>query len=228
MTRTTLLFLALGAAGCATAAPVRTPDLCRATRAGRTHETVRPAPDDVLVFHEITFDVPGARERFVPAFLGERLSTFIRGDGKLPAVDHTEALTTALYPAPGSLRLVCLADGNVADEEVLEQDGRHLRYLVTNYSSPEAGPIAYGIGELTFEPGSGATEATHVRWRYGFKLRSDRFPGYLGGLGRSLFRSNFLESDYAPFMEHQARDIRAFAERIVADAALPRPPAGER
>ena len=227
MIRTLLSSIALIVSGCATAAPARTPAACRATHDGRPHETLKPATGDVLVSREIAFEVPGSPDRFVPAFLKEKLATFIRGHGNLPAVDHTEALTAALYPTPGSVRLVCLADGNTADEEVLEQDERHLRYLVTNYSSPEAGPIAYGIGEFTFEPGGGPTAATHVRWRYGFKLRSNRFPGYLGGLGRSLFRSNFLESDYGPFMDHTARDIRAFAERVVAGSpvtAVEQPP----
>jgi hypothetical protein len=221
------------AAGCAgTRPPARSPADCRSLRSARPHEEIRPAPDDVVDFHEVTFEVPGERAAFVEAFLREPLSTFIRGDGQqFPGVDHTEPLTEARFPAPGSVRLVCLADGNVADEEVLEQDERHLRYLVTNYSTPEAAPLRYGIGEFVFEPGEalGARPdaITRVRWRYTFHLRTDRFPGSLGGLGRWLFRRSFIEGDYARFMEVQVKDIRAFAERIALSGSQATPQASQ-
>ena len=166
-----------------------------------------PTPDDVVVSHEVAFDVAAPRERFVPAFLGAPLERFIKGTSKLPGVHHTEPLTPAHYPAVGSVRLVVLRDGHTAHEEVLSCDEGGLRYFVTRYTSPEAKPIEWGLGEFTFTP---AGEKTHVKWRYSFKLRRDRFPGMLGGLGRSLFRSQFLESDYADFMQAQVREIQAF------------------
>jgi hypothetical protein len=70
------------------------------------------------------------------------------------------------------------------------------------------------MGAFTFAP-AGAT--THVTWRYTFKLRSDRLPGWLGGLGRALFRASFVEADYAPFMQAQVRAIQDFAAHEVGE-----------
>jgi hypothetical protein len=105
-----------------------------------------------------------------------------------------------------------LKDGSTAHEEVLASGEEGLRYLVTRYTSEAAQPVAYGLGAFTFEP---AGDATHVTWRYSFKLRDDRFPGSWGGVGRALFRSRFLERDYAPFMEAQVREFQSFAANEV-------------
>ncbi len=150
---------------------------------------------------------------FVQAFLRSPLERFIKGTTALPGVDHTEALTDAHYPAVGSIRLVVLRDRTTAHEEVLACDERHLRYWVTQYTTEAAKPLAYGLGEFAFEPKGAHTTVT---WRYSFKLRSNRFPGFLGGLGRSLFRSNFVERDYAEFMKAVAVEIQDFAAHEVA------------
>ena len=91
------------------------------------------------------------RARYVREFLATDLSMFLPGTKKLPGVVRTEALTTTAYPAVGSVRRVVLHDGNSAEEEVLAQDDGHLKYLVARYTSPQATPIAYGIGEFLFE-----------------------------------------------------------------------------
>jgi hypothetical protein len=161
-----------------------------------------------VVFHEEQFDVVGERDAFVRAFLAAPLETFIQGTSALPGVDHTEPLTPARYPAVGSVRLVCLKDGESAHEQVLVQDEGQLRYVVTRYTSRAAQPLAYGLGAFTFTP---AGAKTHITWRYSFKLREERFPGALGGLGRALFRKSFVEADYAPFMQAQVRAIQDFA-----------------
>jgi hypothetical protein len=172
----------------------------------------RPGPDDAVVFHEVSFEVRAPRDRFVVAFLAAPLERFIKGTAALPGVVRTEPMTELRFPAVGSVRRVVLRDGNTAHEEVLECDDHRLRYWVTNYTSPEAKPIEWGLGEFTFEP---AGPITRVRWRYSFKLRGDRFPGWLGPIGRGLFRSRFLEREYAEFMNAQVAEIQAFAAREV-------------
>jgi len=83
--------------------------------------------------------------------------------------------------------------------------------MVSNYSLRQARPVHYAIGEFRFEPLGPA--ATRVTWRYSFKLRDDRFPGTLGGLGRRLFRNRFLERDYAEFMRAGVAAMQAWALR---------------
>lgn len=167
-----------------------------------------PTAADPVVSHEVAFDVAAPRDQFVRAFLAAPLERFIKGTKALPGVDHTEPLTPAHYPAVGSVRLVVLRDGNTAHEEVLACDEGQLRYFVTQYSSPEARPVEWGLGEFTF---TALEDRTHVTWKYSFKLRQNTFPGWLGGLGRTLFRKQFLESDYAEFMNAQVLDIQHFA-----------------
>jgi hypothetical protein len=172
-----------------------------------------PLPTDPVSFHEVAFDVKAPRDRLVQAFLAAPLERFIKGTSKLPGVRHTEPLTDLRYPAVGSVRLVFLLDGNTAHEEVLTCDERQLRYFVTQYSSPQAKPVSWGLGEFTFEPAADAV--TRVRWRYSFKLRPDTFPGWLGGIGRALFRWQFVDRDYAAFMNAQVREIQEFGAHEV-------------
>ncbi|MBC8067414.1 MAG: SRPBCC family protein [Deltaproteobacteria bacterium] len=179
-----------------------------ASRADAGHVVRYPEPGDAVVAHEVNFEVAAPRDAFVAAFLAAPLERFITGAKSLPGVHHTEPLTPAHYPAVGSVRLVVLADGHTAHEEVLDCDRGRLRYFVTRYTTPQARPIEWGLGEFTFTP-AGAT--TQVRWRYSFKLRSGTFPGWLGGLGRALFRSRFVEPEYAPFMAAVVHEIQDFA-----------------
>jgi hypothetical protein len=144
-------------------------------------------------------------------FYQGQLSDFIPGTRKLPGVHHTEPLTELAYPEVGSVRLICLTDGNTAEEEVLSRDDQHLRYLVSNYTSPQASPIQYAVGEFRF---SDAGDATRITWSYSFKLRRDKFPGSLGSFGRFLFRLNFLDLDYADFMESVGVAIQRFGQSV--------------
>lgn len=175
-------------------------------------EPAFPGPEPEVVVHEVAFDVDARREAFVPAFLAAPLERFIKGTKALPGVDHTEPMTTAHYPAVGSVRRVVLKDGQTAHEKVLASDDHQLRYFVTAYTSEAAKPIEWGLGEFTF---ASAGERTHVTWRYSFKLRDDTFPGTLGGLGRCLFKSGFLETDYAEFMNAQVHEVQDFAAHEV-------------
>ena len=170
---------------------------------------------------EVAFEVPAPRPPFVQAFLAAPLSGFLPGTRDLPGVDHTEALTPAAYPAVGSVRLIVLKDKNTAHEEVLECDERHVRSLVTQYTSHEANPVAYTIGEFTFED---AGPKTKVRWRYSVKLRDDVFPGWLGESGRDMFKTHFLDTTFAGYMDASVKAIRAFGASVPASAPSPPPP----
>ena len=63
---------------------------------------------------------------------------------------------------------------------------RAFRYIVWNYQTPKARPIAYGVGE--FRSVQTDDSDTRVTWTYSFQLKDDVFPGNFGGLGRFLFR----------------------------------------
>ncbi len=98
---------------------------------------------------------------------------------------------------------------------MLEQSDPRFRYVVWNYSSPVARPIEYGVGlfERTSLPGN----RTKVRWTYAFKLKRNRFPGYLGGLGNFLFRVTFLDRQYAAMMRATLQGQKAAAESFAGN-----------
>jgi hypothetical protein len=152
------------------------------------------------------------RERFSHWFVTAPLERLLPGAAGIPAVTGTRPLSTALFPEPGSRRLVCLADGSTATEEVLEHEpGRRLRYIVWGYTTPAAAPIAYGVGEFRF---ADAAEGMAIHWTYSFVLKDDRFPGSLGAMGRVLFRLAFLDTRYSRFM---ASGMRAIGEGAMAE-----------
>jgi hypothetical protein len=126
----------------------------------------------------------------------------IRKAGDLPGVTGHYALNQLPFGSVGARRLVCLSDGATLEEQVLEMrktdDSSVFRYIVWNYTSKQARPIEYGLGE--FHHTALDNTHTHVVWTYSFKLKNDEFPGYLGGLGRVLFRWGFLDRQYAAMM----------------------------
>lgn len=203
--------LALCAVACASPPPARAPQPWRPPSAAGA--TV-PRAGDEIASRTLQWEVAVPRARYVREFLATDLRVFLPGTKKLPGVRRTEAVTTALYPAVGSVRRVVLADGNSAEEEVLEQDERHLKYLVARYTSPQAAPIAYGVGEFVFDDAGPA--ATRITWTYSFKLLDDRFPGTWGALGRTFFRIGFLNGDYADFMSTGREAMRSWAERLAS------------
>jgi hypothetical protein len=134
--------------------------------------------------------------------MNKPLNRAIHQSSSLPGVSGDFVLTKGPFGSPGSRRVVCLSDGGVVEEEVLERENTatssRFRYIVWNYHTPKAKPIAYGIGEfrsLQIDPSH-----TCVTWVYSFRLKDDVFPGNLGALGRSLFRVYFLDRDYAAMM----------------------------
>lgn len=176
-----------------------------------THPVI--APMDQLVSHteEIVINQPLA---VVSKAMDKPLNQAIRQSDSLPGVSGDFMLTKGQFGAPGSRHIVCLTDGGSVEEEALEREDRttsgHFRYIVWNYQTPKARPIAYGVGEFH----SQQIDASHTRitWTYSFSLKDDTFPGYLGGLGRWLFRVGFLDRDYAAMMRGVLAGYKATAE----------------
>lgn len=125
----------------------------------------------------------------------------MHGTSTLPGIAGTHVLR-GTWPEPGALRVVCLTDGGSTHEQVLantrEASTHHFRYEVWDYTTPQAKPVAYAVGDfLETDLGDGRTL---IHWVYSFRLRSNEFPGYLGPLGRWLFRKFYLDSRYAELM----------------------------
>jgi hypothetical protein len=177
------------------------------------------AATELLVSHteEITVD------QALSVVLDSRtdLKDAIRKSGSLPGVSGEHPLNDIPFPTPGARRLVCLSDGSTLEEQVLEQERNQtfarFRYIVWNYSTRQARPIEYGIGEFrhTAMPGG----RTHIVWTYSFKLKEHEFPGYLGALGRYLFRIGFLDRQYAAMMRSTLQAGKKRAELQPSGAA---------
>jgi hypothetical protein len=180
-------------------------------------ETPHPliAPSEQLVAHteEILIDRPLS---VVSDAMNKPLNQALRGSNSLPGVSGDFMLTKGPFGAPGSRHIVCLTDGGSVEEEALERErsatAAHFRYIVWNYQTPKARPIAYGVGEFRSFEVDGAH--TRVTWTYSFKLKEDVFPGNLGGMGRFLFRVGFLDRDYAAMMRGVLNGYKASAEQL--------------
>jgi hypothetical protein len=171
------------------------------------------APSEQLVAHteEILID---RSLSVVSDAMNKPLNQVLRGSNSLPGVSGDFMLTKGPFGAPGSRHIVCLTDGGSVEEEALEreQSGRsgRFRYIVWNYQTPKARPIAYGVGEFRSVEIDGSH--TRVTWTYSFKLKEDVFPGDLGTLGQFLFRVGFLDRDYAAMMRGVLNGYKATAE----------------
>jgi hypothetical protein len=158
--------------------------------------------------------------------MNKPLNQVLRGSNSLPGVSGDFMLTKGPFGVPGSRHIVCLTDSGSVEEEALEREQKassaRFRYIVWNYQTPKARPIAYGVGEFrSFEIDGSHTRVT---WTYAFKLKEDVFPGYLGALGRFLFRVGFLERDYAAMMRGVLNGYKATAEQQSAsDPTAPAP-----
>ena len=129
----------------------------------------------------------------------------------LPGVVGTTQLTPGEWGPAGSRRVVHLSDGGSATEQILEYvPGVRFRYQVWDYTTAAARPIAYAIGEFRYLPFAG--NRTEVVWTYAFRLRSDRFPGFLGPLGRWLLKVAFLDRAYAVLMAETLKAMKRYAE----------------
>lgn len=176
------------------------------------HPAIAPAEQLVSHTEQIVIARPYST---VSAAMNKPLEKTILRSDSLPGVSGHYMLTKGAFGAPGSRRIVCLTDGTTTEEEALEREDSptagHFRYVVWNYTTPKARPIAYGVGEFrTVQLDAGHTRIT---WIYTFKLKEDAFPGELGALGRWLFKVAFLDRDYAAMMHGVLRGYQEAAEK---------------
>jgi hypothetical protein len=178
------------------------------------------AASELLVSHteEITVDQP--LSVVLDSVSRTDLKDAIHKSTSLPGVSGEHALNNISFPTPGARRLVCLSDGTTLEEQVLEHErnrtSSRFRYIVWNYTTQQARPIEYGIGEFRHTELPGAR--THIVWTYSFKLKDQEFPGYLGPLGRYLFRIGFLDRQYAAMMRGTLQAGKTTAEHQPAGA----------
>jgi hypothetical protein len=174
------------------------------------------ADESILVAHteEITVNRPMA----VVLRSGDNtdIKDAIRKAGDLPGVTGHYALNNIPFGTPGARRLVCLSDGSTLEEQVLKSErstsSSLFRYVVWNYTTKQARPIEYGVGE--FHHTAVDDTHTHVVWTYSFKLKDQEFPGYLGALGRTLFQWIFLDRQYAAMMRGTLQAGKVAAEQL--------------
>ena len=140
------------------------------------------------------------------------LENILPETGALPGVVGTTALTAGGWGAPGERRTVHLSDGSSCTEQILDASPPEgFRYQVWDYSTAAARPIAYAVGE--FRHVALDDRRTEVVWTYAFRLRGDRFPGFLGPVGRRLLKAAFLDRAYAVLMRETLKAMKAGAER---------------
>jgi hypothetical protein len=172
------------------------------------------AAPDQLVSHTEEIVVPRPFSAVLDA-MNKPLEKTIKKSDSLPGVSGDYMLTKGEFGSPGSRHIVCLTDGTSTEEEALEREdsatSSHFRYIVWNYTTPKAKPIAYGVGEfrtIQLDPGH-----TRITWTYSFKLKTDVFPGELGAFGRWLFRVRFLDGEYAAMMKDVLNGYKRDAEQ---------------
>lgn len=149
------------------------------------------------------------------------LKDVVHQTSSLPGVAGDYPLTQGGFGLPGARRMVCLTDGSTLEEQVLERERKdtsyRFRYEVWNYTSKQARPIVYGLGDFLFsEIGPGRTR---IVWTYSFALNRHRFPGYLGAVGDFMFRIGFLDRQYADLMRDTLCGYKTAAESERADRA---------
>jgi len=164
------------------------------------HPTV--AAPEQLVAHTEEITLAHSLAQVLETNAKVSLKDAIHKAGSLPGVVGEYPLGHIPFPTPGARHVVCLSDGSTLMEESLEEEHTstfyRFRYIVWHYTSPQARPIEYGVGE--FRDSQIDAGHTHIVWTYSFKLKDDKFPGYLGAFGRYLFRVGFLDRDYAAMM----------------------------
>jgi len=171
------------------------------------------APETLVTkVEEIVIDRPLAH--VMAAVAATPLADTIATDTGLPGVRGTHVLAGEAFGEPGSRHMAFLTDDSTIVEQVLERvrtpTEDRMRYVVWNYTSATAAPLRYGLAEFRYTAeGEGKTR---VRWTYGFELRRDRFPGFLGPLGGPLLKAAFLNGPYAKWMRATLARIKANAE----------------
>ena len=149
-----------------------------------------------------------------------KLEDSLPDTGALPGVIGTTLLTPA-WGVVGARRKVHLSDGGSATEQILDfAAGERFRYQDWDYTTEAARPIRYAIGEFRYLALDGGR--TELTWTYAFRLRGDRFPGFLGPLGRWLLKVAFLDRAYAVLMRETLKATKAGAERAAQVGAARR------
>lgn len=144
--------------------------------------------------------------------MAQKLEDNLPATGALPGVVGTTQLTPGDWGVVGARRVVHLSDGGSATEQILElTPGERFRYQVWNYTTAAARPIAYALGEFRYVALD--ERRTEVVWTYSFRLRGNRFPGFLGPLGRWLLKVAFLDRAYAVLMSETLKVMKSSAER---------------
>lgn len=109
------------------------------------------AAPDQLVSHTEVILIPKPFSAVLDA-MNKPLEKTINKSDSLPGVSGDYMLTKGEFGSPGSRHIVCLTDGTSTEEEALEREdsatSSHFRYIVWNYTTPKAKPIAYGVGEF--------------------------------------------------------------------------------
>jgi len=161
------------------------------------HPQVAPVEDLVSHSEDIVIDRP----------LASVMKTVLTGTYLLTREMHA-------FGAAGSRQFDCLSDGSTLEEQSLarsttDRDFR-FRYVVWNYTTAQARPIRYGVGDFHYT--ATADGRTRIHWTYSFALNRWRFPGFLGPLGDYLFRAGFLDGQYAELMRGVLRGYKTAAE----------------
>ncbi len=179
---------------------------------------VETAPPEIeiakLVTHVEEITIDRSLDAVMAAASHTPIEKAMHKTSKLPGVAGTHLLQ-GTWPEAGAHRVTCLTDGGTTEEEVIanERNGNthHFRYEVWNYTTPQARPVIYGVGDfLETDLGDGRTL---IHWEYGFQLRPDQFPGEFGALGRELFRTFYLDGKYAELMRGALAVRKEEAER---------------
>jgi hypothetical protein len=143
-----------------------------------------------------TYEVAITREAVIPgaikdvfAFITAQdvLPKVLTGFGPLPAVVKTSEVSGP-WDVPGSSRLVHLADGTTAREQVTHfSRSTDFAYRVFDFGNPIIGALATGArGEWTFIEVAGGTK---VKWTYTFSAKNGLTAIPLSGITQILWRS---------------------------------------
>jgi hypothetical protein len=163
------------------------------------------------IYREVEVVINRNADEYFREFTHTPLKYFLPGTDKLAGVETTKSLTKNEFPEAGSVRRVILKNGETANEEVVELQTGYFRYKVTDYTTEQAKPLEYGVGEFRFIP---VTENSFLLcWKYSFKLKEDKFPGNIGCIGRGIFKKIFVDSDWAEYMDSSINAIQAHAKR---------------
>ena len=178
------------------------------------------APLEQLLSHKEEMQVPLPLATVIQAS-NRPLKEGLRPTKGMPGVSGTFRLSEGPFGSVGSRRLVCLTDGSTAVEEVVHfeqgSENRRFRYVVWNYTSPTFRGVSYGVGEFVHT--QTAPNQTHIAWTYRFALDTNRSPGRYGRFGKFLFRTFFLEQEFAEMMRTAMQRGRANLESIAKESS---------